>query len=108
MLQRRRGRCLKPALYITTEGLFCVPTRSALIALFARMLLQAEVPGLDAGKPGSVGLGQKNTELSSVLGLSSKCRRQKLSPEQACHLPQHSLERLYRRFSPRNAGCSHQ
>lgn len=38
--------------HITTEVLFCVHTRSGLITLLAQMMLQAEVPGLDAGKPG--------------------------------------------------------
>ena len=55
------GRCLKPVFYTTTEVLFCIPTRSVLIALLARMMLQAEVSGLDAGKPGSVGLGQESS-----------------------------------------------
>lgn len=64
MLQYIHGRCLKPVFYITTEVLFCIPTRSVLIVLFARMMLQAEVPGLDAGKPGSVGLGQESSGLA--------------------------------------------
>lgn len=45
-----------------SEVLFCVTTRavSPLIALFAWMVLQAAVPGLDGGTLGRVGLGQES------------------------------------------------
>jgi len=47
--------------FILSEALFCIPTRSVLLALFARLMLQAEVPGLDAGKPSSLGSGQESS-----------------------------------------------
>lgn len=81
------GRCLKPVFDTMNEVLFCVPTRSVLIAVFAQMMLQAEVPGLDDEKLGDVvcvwgrrGLVLQRTELFWVLCLSSNTETRSCLP----------------------------
>lgn len=87
------GRCLKRVFDTMNEVLFCVPTRSVLIAVFAQVTLQAEVPGLDAGKLGDVvcvwgrrGLVLQRTGLFWILCLSSntETRRYLLNRRARC------------------------